>query len=204
VISRREIFRSLPALGMARPLFAACFLLALGQTGCITVPPVRDRNRAASEEMFSHVEFLSQPQLKGRKPGTLGSRAARQYIEARFKACGLLPWEGARGYAQSFGYGRNMVGVLPGSDPLLAKEIVLVSAHYDHLGKDTKGKICPGAADNAAGVAALLKIAQEMSRSSERPKRSVAFVAFDCEEWMLFGRLHFPHNDKSSQRKLRR
>ena len=141
--------------------------------------------------MFSHVTFLAQAQLKGRKPGTPGSRAARQYIDARFKAYGLVPWGGARGYEQSFGYGRNMVGVLPGSDPLLAKEIVMISAHYDHLGKDAKGKICPGAADNAAGVAALLKIAQEMSALKERPKRSVAFVAFDCEEMMLFGSFAF-------------
>jgi hypothetical protein len=174
---------------MGRAIFSACFILALA--GCITVPPVRDGSGGESEEMFSHVTFLSQAQLKGRKPGTLGSRAARQYMEARFKAYGLVPWGNARGYEQSFGYGRNVVGVLPGSDPLLADEIVLVSAHYDHLGKDTKGKVCPGAADNAAGVAALLTIAQKMSALKERPKRSVAFVAFDCEEWMLFGSFAF-------------
>ncbi|HTG44849.1 MAG TPA: M28 family peptidase [Verrucomicrobiae bacterium] len=155
------------------------------------MPPAPDRSSGSSEELLSHVAFLTQQQLMGRKPGTLGSRAARQYIEARFKAYGLVPWGKSKGYEQSFGYGRNIVGVLPGNDPELAKEIVLVSAHYDHLGKDSKGKICPGAADNAAGVAALLKIASEMSALKEQPKRSVAFAAFDCEEWMLFGSFAF-------------
>jgi hypothetical protein len=166
-------------------------VLALVLTGCISVPPMPAGKTAGKEDIFSHVEFLSQPRLKGRKPGTLGSRAARQYIEARFKAYGLVPWGEAKSYEQSFNYGRNIVGVLPGSDPSLAKEFVLVSAHYDHLGKDAKGKVCPGAADNASGVAALLEIARELSTRKEHPKRSVAFVAFDCEEWMLFGSFAF-------------
>ena len=137
------------------------------------------------------MEFLSQPALKGRKPGSLGSRAARQYIESRFKAAGLVPWVENKDYTQSFGYGKNVVGVLPGSDTNLANEIVLVSAHYDHLGKDSKGRICPGAADNASGVAALLEIARQLSAQQHRPRRSVAFVAFDCEEMMLLGSFAF-------------
>jgi len=177
------------SFGISGAILSALFVAAL--TGCISVPPVPVGKTAAKEDMFSHVEFLSQPRLKGRKPGSLGSRAARQYIAARFKAYGLVPWGGARDYEQSFNYGRNIVAVLPGSDPGLAKEFVLVSAHYDHLGKDAKGKVCPGAADNASGVAALLEIAREMSSRKERPKRSVAFVAFDCEEWMLFGSFAF-------------
>ena len=137
------------------------------------------------------MEFLSQPALKGRKPGSLGSRAARQYIEGRLKAAGLVPWDGSRDYTLSFGYGKNVVGVLPGSDTNLANEIVLVSAHYDHLGKDHKGRICPGAADNASGVAALLELARQLSAQQQRPRRSVAFVAFDCEEMMLLGSFAF-------------
>ncbi|MDB6037053.1 MAG: Aminopeptidase [Verrucomicrobiales bacterium] len=81
-----------------------------------------------------------------------------------------------------------MIGVLPGSDKQLGSEIVLLSAHYDHLGK-VKGRIHPGAADNASGVAALLATAKELSR--HRPKRTVAFAAFDCEEKMLLGSFAF-------------
>ncbi|HUR45823.1 MAG TPA: M28 family peptidase [Candidatus Saccharimonadales bacterium] len=184
-----------PEIQLGYALRTSRFVFALGLigffTGCINVPPVPNRSSKVSEDLFSHVSFLSQPQLKGRKPGTRGSRAARQYIEARYKAYGLVPWEGARGYELSFNYGKNVVGVLPGSDPELAKEVIIVSAHYDHLGKDAKGRVCPGAADNAAGVAALLKVAEQLSALGERPKRTVAFVAFDCEEWMLFGSFAF-------------
>src|SRR4051812_36934375 len=114
------------SFGISGAILSALFVAAL--TGCISVPPVPVGKTAAKEDMFSHVEFLSQPRLKGRKPGSLGSRAARQYIAARFKAYGLVPWGGARDYEQSFNYGRNIVAVLPGSDPGLAKEFVLVSA----------------------------------------------------------------------------
>src|SRR6266853_1723591 len=122
------------------------------------------------EQLIAHVRFLSQPALKGRKPGTIGSRFARHYIERRFEAYGLVPWTKGKGYELSFGYGKNVVALLPGSDPNLANEIVLVSAHYDHLGRDGKGRICPGAADNASGVAALLETARQLSSRQPRPK----------------------------------
>jgi len=160
-------------------------------TGCVSVPPVRVGKGGVGEDIFSHVTFLCQPQLNGREPRTAGSRAARHYIESRFKAYGLLPWGHARGYEHSFGYGCNVVGFLPGSDPKLSNEIVLVSAHYDHLGKNPKGQVCAGAADNAAGVAALLDTAYHLTSLHQRPRRSLLFVAFDCEEWMLFGSFAF-------------
>ena len=170
-------------------------------TGCVSVP---SSNRAASgavseEELASHVQFLAQPELKGRRPRTRGSALARQYITARFAGAGLVPWGAERSYELSFVYGKNVVGVLPGSDPNLASEIVLLSAHYDHLGKHD-GKISPGAADNASGVAALLEIAQTLSR--ERPKRTVAFAAFDCEEQMLLGSFAFTCREDVANAKI--
>ncbi len=170
---------------MAAALFFLLFI-----TGCTTVPPASGDSAVARDEMASHVAFLSQPALKGRKPRTHGSRLAREYIEARFKAYGLVPWQQSDGYELSFRFGRNVVGVLRGTDTNLAREVVMLSAHYDHLGKE-KGKINPGAADNASGVAALLETARQLSRSSARPRRSIAFVAFDCEEQMALGSLAF-------------
>ena len=176
---------------ISRIISAVVLLFVLGLAGCVSVPPVRRGDANTSTELASHVSFLAQPALGGRKPRTRGSRLARQYIESRFKACGLIPWMRARDYELPFGFGRNVVGVLPGSDPTLKNEIVLFSAHYDHLGKDNRGRICPGAADNASGVAALLEIAKQISASEQKPKRSIAFAAFDCEEQMLFGSLAF-------------
>jgi hypothetical protein len=143
------------------------------------------------DELVAHVQFLSQPQLKGRQPQTAGSRQARRYIEDRFHACGLLPWPKQKKYELSFGLGKNVVGLLPGLDTTSAGEIVLLSAHYDHLGKDAKGNIYPGAADNASGVAVLLEAARQLSRPEHRPKRTVAFDAFDAEERMMVGSFAF-------------
>src|SRR6185503_13151455 len=172
------------------------FLRAILLLGCalwsggISIPPVPKEQTSLTESLRAHVEFLAQPSLKGRAPRSRGSKAAQRYVESRFAAYGLRPWAQARSFEQSFGYGCNVVGVLPGSDPKLSEEIVLVCAHYDHLGRE-QGKVHPGAADNAAGVAALLEVAQQISHIQPRPKRTVAFAAFDCEEWMLFGSFAF-------------
>jgi hypothetical protein len=156
--------------------------------GCATVPPPEKQEASVEQRMAADVEFLAQPALKGRESGTHGAHLAREFIKARFKSCGLVPWGNASDYELSFGYGKNIIGVLPGSDTNVANEIVLLSAHYDHEGKK-HGKIYPGAADNASGVAALLEAARELSR--QRPQRTVAFAAFDSEERMMLGSFAF-------------
>lgn len=79
---------------------------------------------------------------------------------------------------------RNIAGILPGSDPQMAPELILVGAHYDHLGRrgDT---YYPGADDNASGVVALMAAAQ--TTAAGPPGRSVLFVFFDGEEKGLLG-----------------
>ena len=85
----------------------------------------------------------------------------------------------------------NVVAVLPGSDPMLRNEYVVLTAHYDGLGS-AKGRppgpqsILNGADDNASGVASLIQIAHAMS-SGQRPKRSVIFAAVSGEENGLWG-----------------
>jgi hypothetical protein len=165
--------------------------------GCSSVPRPLNGEADSNCELASHVEFLCQPRLKGRSPRTRGSRIARQYIEEKFRTYGLVPWALEKDYELSFGLGRNVVGVLPGSDTNLAREIVLVSAHYDHLGKQKA--ICPGASDNASGVAALLQTARRLSTAPQGPKRSIAFVAFDCEEEMLLGSFAFAGREDVQQ-----
>ena len=86
---------------------------------------------------------------------------------------------------------RNVLAVLPGSDPALAREYVLLMAHLDHLGvkEDGKGpdRVYNGAMDNASGVATLLAVAKAFAESGERPKRSILFAAVTAEEDGLLG-----------------
>jgi len=182
-----------------RLLVVFLFVCLMIITGCVSIPHEQLSRAIETQELSAHVHFLAQPALKGRKPRTWESATARRYLKDRFETYGLLPWGQAKGYEQSFGFGTNVIGVLPGADPNLAHEIIILSAHYDHLGKRKKG-IYHGASDNASGVAVLLEIAEQFSLAEQRPKRSVCFAAFDCEEDMLLGSFVFtcrPDFDKA-------
>ena len=152
----------------------------LGLVSCSSPQPGQFASGGVRDNLAAHVQFLAQPKLEGRKTGTAGARLARQYIEARFRACGLVPWPQEKSYELSYGLGKNLVGILPGSDTNLSGEIVLVSAHYDHEGKDKQGRIYAGAVDNASGVAALIELGRLLKDS--KPGRTIRFVAFANEE----------------------
>jgi len=154
-------------------------------------PPLQPDDSAIETQTLSeHVHYLTQPHLEGRRPFTQGAALARTYIKTLYQQYRLKPWASRSAYEQPFGLGANLIGVLPGADPDHTGEIVLLSAHYDHLGQTPLG-FCPGAADNASGVAALLEIARVLSASPNPPRRSIAFAAFDCEEMGLLGSFAF-------------
>ena len=81
---------------------------------------------------------------------------------------------------------RNVVGFFPGSDPERKKEVIVFSAHYDHVGVNDKGEIFNGSDDNASGTSSLLEIAQAFGQGP-RPARSVAFLWVSGEEKGLLG-----------------
>ncbi len=88
---------------------------------------------------------------------------------------------------------RNVIGYLEGSDPRLKDEVVIVGAHYDHVGYRTSGAatgadtIFNGADDNASGTAGIMAIAKAFTTLARPPERSVLFIAFACEEMGLLG-----------------
>jgi hypothetical protein len=93
-------------------------------------------------------------------------------------------------------HGANVAAMLPGSDPALAGEYVVFTAHLDHLGigEPVKGdKIYNGAHDNASGSAILLEIARAFARMNPRPRRSMLFLAVTGEEKGLLGSDYFAH-----------
>ncbi|MFL6213854.1 MAG: M28 family peptidase [Blastocatellia bacterium] len=96
----------------------------------------------------------------------------------------------------------NVVALLPGSDPQLASEYVVIGAHYDHLGlggpgslaANPEGQIHHGADDNASGTSALLELARVMAASRGQFKRSIIFIAFSGEELGLLGSAAYVKN----------
>jgi aminopeptidase YwaD len=93
----------------------------------------------------------------------------------------------------------NVIAVLPGLDPHLKNQSVVIGAHYDHIGfghygtrnLSTEGLIHHGADDNASGVAVLLDLARQLSESDIKPARTIVFAAFSAEELGLFGSRHY-------------
>lgn len=164
-----------------------------------TNKPVADfEGEITAKAVRPHVEFLASRELKGRSGAD--ARKAAQYIVAKFSKWGLKPLFGEDGFYQDIPmpakegeempdrriFGRNLGAFLPGSDPKLRDEVLIVSAHYDHLGV-RGGRIFAGADDNASGVSMMLEVARQLSKLDRPPKRSVAFVGFDLEERMLWG-----------------
>lgn len=97
----------------------------------------------------------------------------------------------------------NVVGIIEGSDPDLKNEYLIIGAHLDHVGSQAGKIYFPGANDNASGSAALLQIAREFSNTKEKPKRSIIFVFFACEEQGLYGSKYFSENMKFSKEKVK-
>ncbi len=98
---------------------------------------------------------------------------------------------------------QNVIALLPGSDPILKDEFIVIGAHYDHLGWGGQGSgsrkpdtiaVHNGADDNASGVAAVMEIAERLALNRSIPKRSILFMAFGAEEMGLLGSKFFTSN----------
>ena len=153
------------------------------------------------------VKVLSADELGGRLTGTAGADSAAAYVARRFAQIGLQPAPG--GWFQPFTISKdapavqhanlgelnskNVIGIIPGHDPALRNETVIIGAHYDHLGlggfgsldPDSTGRVHNGADDNASGVAALFAIATRLKAAPTA--RTVVFIAFSGEELGLLG-----------------
>ncbi len=162
--------------------------------------PAQSQENTLSERLKQHVSILASDSLQGRGLGTDGKYLAKQYIIEQFREAGLKafndsyiqPFETRIGLAWVNAY--NVVGYLPGNDPGLSDEYILIGAHYDHLGytrENNKKTIFPGADDNASGVAGIIEIARYFADNPDQLKRSLIVVAFDAEESGLLGAKHF-------------
>ena len=149
-----------------------------------------------------HIYTLSNDSMQGRKAGTEGIEKAAKYIESEFKRIGLKSFN-SDSFRQEFRFVNprssnselltlsNVIGLLEGSK--MKNEYVIISAHYDHLGKKDNGDgdlIFNGANDNASGVAAVLMLAEYFKKANIN-KRSLLFVAFTAEEMGLVGSNYF-------------
>lgn len=168
-------------------------------------PPVTEgatlpEDTLSAAALAADLRYLASDDLRGRRTGTPGGADAAQYIAEHFAAAGLDTVAGAPGYLQpvppsitgTAAPSSNVLGLVPGSDPALREEVVVLIAHYDHVGAGRQyqgateaDSIFNGARDNGMGVVALLGAAQALA--AEPPARSVLLAAVTAEELGLRG-----------------
>ena len=88
----------------------------------------------------------------------------------------------------------NILAKIPGTDPKLKNEYVIVGAHYDHLGIDQAGDVFNGADDNASGTAVVMEVARTMKLNRIAPKRTIVFALWAAEEEGLLGSKYYTEN----------
>jgi hypothetical protein len=186
------------------------------EQGDAVVPPARLAPRqplVAAAEHFSRarlqtdLEVLAGAAMAGRGLGSAELDRAADYIAGQFQAAGLQPGgDGAQSYLQRWQQRvdalgdtvklKNVIGVVPGTDPQLAGQSLVIGAHYDHFGRgeyadhaEDRGKLHPGADDNASGVAVMLELARALANKPQ--PRSVVFAAFTGEEAGRLGSRHY-------------
>jgi hypothetical protein len=202
---RRVCISLLAALAIASPPSRA----QSGVPGIIGVAEVRRLESALADDS-----------MEGRLTGSAGGARAARYIANEMKAIGLRP-AGDSGYYQrvpvsvtdsgitlrpGFSDGAagrhatayNVVGLLEGSDPKLSGQVIVIDAHYDHLGIGAPvagDSIYNGADDDASGTVSVLAVARALAHGA-RPRRSILFVLTTGEEEGLLGTswllAHFP------------
>ena len=214
--------RRLRFLGIRRLLSVMALAAAAGCHGVPrptgAAPPKPDAHRIQRD-----IAYLADDRLEGRGTGTAGNDSAAAYIARRDGALGLrplaadttraecpvaMPATSCGGYLQRFvarsaelaHEGRaeglatqNVVAMVPGRDPVLRDEYVVIGAHFDHLGRSAIGAMDPeakdvirnGADDNASGTAAVLELARLFAAQPAR--RSIVVASFSGEELGLLG-----------------
>ena len=169
------------------------------------------RGAISVDELREHANVLASDTFEGREAGQRGGRAAGAYIASQLKRLGVRAGGDDGSPFQHFGSQyRNILALLPGSDDTLSNELLIVGAHYDHVGYGKRtnsfgpyGNIHNGADDNASGVAALLEIIEALMLREPRQRRSILFVFWDAEEKGMLGSKHWVANPTVSLENVR-
>ncbi len=144
-----------------------------------------------AKELKDHVAYLASDQLEGRMTGERGCELARDYLKKELESYGLpvmLDEFKVRGRTS-----QNVYAWMDGTEE--PNQVVVVGAHYDHIGKGRQG-IFYGADDNASGTAAVLEMAEALAQLKGKNKRTIVFQLYSGEELGLIGSTHYCENPK--------
>ena len=192
---------------------SVAFILVAALAGAAVLDP---RIKAAldsisAQSLRGRLSFIASDALEGRGTPSHGLTIASEYIASEFRRAGLEPRGDTPGsffqeapieFTEGSGERkitrrarvRNVIGILRGSDRVLRDECVMLSAHYDHLGRKGTGpgdRIYNGANDNGSGTVTVMEIADALSKLDPHPRRSILFIAFAAEEEGLLGSRYY-------------
>jgi Zn-dependent M28 family amino/carboxypeptidase len=197
-------------------LYTSALALVLApQVACSQRVPTRGEAAITEALIKRHIDVIADDSMLGRNTPSRGLDLTAAYIAAQFKRLGLKPGGDSNSYIQRYPLGKpgaptprppagldhdpnsapNAVGILPGTDPALRDEYIVVSAHMDHVGVNSahpKDSIWNGADDDASGTAGVLALAEAFATAPT--KRSIVFLTVSGEEHGLWGSAWFAAN----------
>lgn len=161
--------------------------------------------KITAEQTEEWVSYLASDEMMGRMSGTPQMEIAAEWIAAHFRSAGILPFGDYPDFLQHYSTTlrgneineRNVIGYIPGSDPDLKDQYIIISAHFDHVGtgRSVNGdSIYNGADDNAAGTATLMGIATYIGQNGLKPGRGIIFAAVSAEEIGMRGSRYLVSN----------
>ncbi len=200
-----------PRLAMpSRPILLSA-LLFLGSTAVsapaqqreVSAPapasPAGNRSEIRTLDLRARIGFLASDALEGRESGKRGGHLAAEFFAKQWRDLGLKPLGEDGSYLLPFSLGElefwNTAGLLPGTDPALADQILVVGGHHDHCGIGGPGALGPkvliynGADDNASGSSGVAELAEWFAAHPLR--HPILFMTFSAEERGLLGSENF-------------
>ncbi len=179
--------------------FFLLFLLLL--PSWLQAQVVTETDRRQHDKLEEWLYFLASDEMLGRANGSPEMKIAAEYIADVFRDAGLKPGFG-ESYIRDYTFSarnrtideRNVAAIIPGTDPKLKDEYIIITAHFDHvgIGRPVDGdSIYNGADDNAAGTAAIMGVSRVITEKHLKPGRSILFVAFSGEEMGMRGSRNF-------------
>ncbi|MCG2793219.1 MAG: M28 family metallopeptidase [Weeksellaceae bacterium] len=163
-------------------------------------------NGITAAELKTNLYVIAADDMEGRDTGSAGQKKAGVYIIDQYKKNGInfpvalgsyyqkVPAEAMKKYGETLPDSENIMAYIEGSEK--PNEVIVVSAHYDHVGTK-KGVVYNGADDDGSGTVSVLEIAeafQEAKKKGYGPKRSILFLHVTGEEHGLFGSEYYSNN----------
>jgi len=186
-------------------LFISASFSCFAQKASISVSdPTKYSNTITSKDLIKHLYTVASDEMEGRDTGSKGQKKAGNYLISQYQANGISFPKGATDFYQKVpaDFLKSKSGEnLPDSENIWAfiegsekpNEVVVISAHYDHVGVKN-GEVYNGADDDGSGTVALLEIAQAFEiakKEGHGPKRSILFLHMTGEEHGLLGSSYY-------------